>query len=223
MNVQLTLKSGNAKVGPIPVSITSEDSCPTTCPLRGAGCYAESGFISWAWAKVSDGRWGGNWQTFVKRIKALPDGQLWRHNQAGDLPRKGRKIQTGYLTSLVNANIGKRGFTYTHHDMSVAANRDAVKNANDKGFTVNLSANNLAQADVYKALGIAPVVTILPINQMTNTVTPNGTTVVICPAITCDNVTCESCKLCQWKDRDVIIGFPAHGGGKKKAELVTIQ
>ena len=44
------------------------------------------------------------------------------------------------------------------------------------------------------------------------------------PPISWDNVTCESCGLCAWKDRDgLIIGFPAHGASKRKATLVTIE
>lgn len=83
-----------------------------------------------------------------------------RHNQAGDLPGKGGEIDAEAL-QLVEANQGKRGFTYTHKPMT-AANMAAVKAANDSGFTVNLSANNLTHADELAALAIAPVVTVLP-------------------------------------------------------------
>ena len=39
----LTKVSSNRKTGPIPVSTTTSDSCPPTCSLKGAGCYAEQG------------------------------------------------------------------------------------------------------------------------------------------------------------------------------------
>ena len=42
-NVHLTLKSANAKTGPIPVSVTSDDSCPKSCPFNDGACYAKSG------------------------------------------------------------------------------------------------------------------------------------------------------------------------------------
>ena len=42
MNVHLTLKSSNAKTGPIPVSTTEKASGPPDCAMR-EGCYAASG------------------------------------------------------------------------------------------------------------------------------------------------------------------------------------
>ena len=38
--VHLTLKSRNAKVGPIPVSTSSAATCRDMCPLKAKGCYA---------------------------------------------------------------------------------------------------------------------------------------------------------------------------------------
>ncbi len=33
--------SENAKTGAVIATYVSQDSCPSSCPLRGAGCYAE--------------------------------------------------------------------------------------------------------------------------------------------------------------------------------------
>jgi hypothetical protein len=84
----LTRKSANVKTGPIPVSTTSRNSCPTACPLRGAGCYADGGPLGMYWRKLShaDATIGTDIAGFAAAIAALPDGQLWRHNQAGDMP-----------------------------------------------------------------------------------------------------------------------------------------
>lgn len=65
------------------------------------------------------------------------------------------------LTRLAMANRGRRGFTYTHYPPT-PCNQAAILNANRLGFTVNLSAETLAQADAYADLGIAPVVVVLP-------------------------------------------------------------
>ena len=88
-NTHLTPKSANKKVGPIPVSTTTADTCPATCPFNNAnegGCYAEAGPLKLHWMKVTRGERGTNFSEFLEQIKALPDGQLWRHNQAGELP-----------------------------------------------------------------------------------------------------------------------------------------
>ena len=119
MRVHITPRSGNAKTGPIPVTTTERASCPTTCPFYSKGCYAKSGPLALHWRKVSDGERGTDWQGLTKFVRSLPDRQLWRHNQAGDLPHINGQINGTLLGELVRANKGKRGFTYTHHKLDV--------------------------------------------------------------------------------------------------------
>lgn len=222
LTVHLTLKSSNAKTGPIPVSTTSSETCPKTCGQYST-CYAKSGPLAIHWSATSKGSRGTDWSTFCDSIANLPDGQLWRHNQAGDLPGTDQNIDVKALRALVTANKGKRGFTYTHKPMT-PKNAAAVKSANTNGFTVNLSADTLDEVDTLKALNIGPVVVVLPWDQKDNIQTAAGHTIVICPATQRDNVTCASCGLCAWKDRKVVIGFPAHGAKKKqfKSDLIQI-
>lgn len=215
MQVHLTLKSANAKTGPIPVSTTERDSCPTDCAMR-AGCYAASGPLALHWAAVSAGTRGTSWGQFVQAIAALPEGQLWRHNQAGDLPQAGGTIDAVKLGQLVAANQGRRGFTYTHH--RDRASLAWVKHANKWGFTVNLSANDLQDADVLAETGAGPVVVVLPSTQTENTETPAGRKVVVCPATQRDDVSCATCQLCQ-RQRSTIVGFPAHGTKKRVIDI----
>ena len=213
--VRLTLKSRNAKTGPIPVSTTARESCPSHCSLAGNGCYAESGPLAIVWRSVPEV--GLTWNKFCAAIANLPAGQLFRHNQAGDLPHQSQVIDAAKMSALVAANRGRRGFTYTHHDMAIPENRATVAHANRQGFTVNLSANNLEQADTLASLEIGPVVTLAPAAQRDNGVTPGGRRVVICPAVTRNGVTCASCKLCAVAARDCIVAFPVHGARKRHA------
>lgn len=215
MQVHLTLKSANAKTGPIPVSTTERDSCPTDCAMR-AGCYAASGPLALHWAAISAGTRGTSWGQFVASIAALPEGQLWRHNQAGDLPQAGGTIDAVKLGQLVAANQGKRGFTYSHH--RDAASLAWIKHANEWGFTVNLSANDLRDADALADTGAGPVVVVLPSTQTENTTTPAGRKVVVCPATQRDDVSCATCQLCQ-RQRSTIVGFPAHGTKKRVIDI----
>jgi len=64
---------------------------------------------------------------------------------------------------------------------------------------------------------------VLPNEQMTNTTTPNGNKVIVCPVVTGKAKSCATCKLCAIPTRRSIIGFPAHGTSKKKAEKVAIE
>lgn len=161
MNYSLTAVSSNSKTGPIPTSVSNRGTCPDSCPLKSNGCYADSYYTSMHWNKVTSGERGTDWDGFIQSIKALPKRILWRHNVSGDLVGANDNIDAQALKDLVKANANKHGFTYTHYPMLSAHNVQAVKHANVNGFTVNLSANDLTQADDYKALSIAPVVVIV--------------------------------------------------------------
>lgn len=213
--VHLSPVSANAKTGPIPVSTTERATCPVDCAVREA-CYASSGPLALHWAAVSAGSRGTDWAGFCNAISDLPEGQLWRHNQAGDLPGNGHTVDPVALGELVRANIGKRGFTYSHYrDVESLA---WIRHANAWGFTVNLSANSLADADTLADTGAGPVVCVLPSDASANTRTPAGRRVVVCPATQRDDVSCATCQLCQ-RQRDTIVGFPAHGTRKRVIDI----
>lgn len=218
--------SSNRKTGPIPVSTSEEKTCPNACPLKKNGCYGDGGPIAIHWRRLSEGKAGIAWEAFLNLIRGLPVGQLWRHNQVGDLYGFSNLINVSKLKELVAANRNRRGFTYTHYPVlsgqsdaeTIESNRNAIAEANRNGFTINLSANNLHHADKLFALGIAPVATVLPSSATKNCTTPGGNRVVVCPATQKDNVTCSTCKLCQRANRAYIIGFPAHGVSLKRID-----
>ena len=225
MRITFTRKSGNKKTGPMPVSMTEERSCPKACPLYRNGCYARSWPLVKHWDDLSSGKTGIGWAEFIECIKELPRGILWRHNQAGDLPHTGDRatIDARALSDLTDANSGARGFTYTHYDPTIGDNAKALADANTRGFTVNLSGNNLKHADKLAAINCGPVVTVLPAEVNGNQVikTPAGNNVVVCPATYRDDVTCASCGLCARANRKVIVGFPAHGTSARKASAIA--
>lgn len=224
VQIQFVRKSANAKTGAIPVTVTERASCPDTCKFKGNGCYyAASFYTKLNWDAIDQRKRGGAWSDTCENVAKLPDGQIWRHNVGGDLPHNGGYINSALVGRLTAANKGKRGFTYTHHDMGIDTNRAAVKLANRHGFTINLSGDNLTHADTLADLDVGPVVVVLPIDQSGNTETPAGRHVVVCPAIDRDDVTCNSCKLCARSDRSAIIGFPAHGSRKRAAEGVVMS
>jgi hypothetical protein len=165
---------------------------------------------------VSDKKRGTEWPEFTKSIAALPAGQLWRHNQAGDLPQQNGTVDPVKLGELVAANTGKRGFTYSHHRDADSINW--IRHANAWGFTVNLSANDLHDADYLASQNAGPVVVVLPSTQNENLKTPAGRPVIVCPATQRDDVSCATCQLCQ-RQRAAIVGFPAHGSRHRVINL----
>ena len=232
-----TAESRNAKTGPIPVTTSPKQTCAESCALKSV-CYAKNHNLGFIWNRLSEVNAGesfknGNsrvktisWNDLIDNVTGIADGALWRFNQAGDLPGDGREIDQDKLNELVEANRGKRGFTYSHHDvLGNAWNAEQIRSANENGFTVNLSGNTLEHADKLAALNIAPVVCLLPQDVTGNqtVTTPRGRRVVVCPATYREDVTCKSCGLCQVKDRKTIVGFPAHGASKKAATQIARQ
>lgn len=217
--VTLSAKSENAKTGPIPVSMTEEKSCPNECPLKGTDCYARFSYLGISWRKVGKTKNSSNWEAFCQRVGKFVSGQLWRHNQAGDLPKNSRgKLNKTDCLRLAKAAAHTRGWTYTHYDPTNEHNKGTIAKMNRiGGLVVNLSADSLKEADDYVGLGIGPVVITLPSDTPhRQNRTPLGVPIVICPAQTNDSMTCAQCKLCQIRDRKSIVGFLAHGAAKKR-------
>ena len=179
--------------------------------------------MSWHFRKVSSGQRGVPWSDFLAIIASIQPGSLWRHNQAGDLPGDGDDIDAKMLSQLVRAQAGKRGWTYTHKPVTgntpqAVGNAASVRYANRNGFRVNLSADNLTEADELADVDCGPVVVVLPSDSPHTVHTPAGRKVVVCPAQR-GNVTCADCGLCA-ASRSVIVGFLAHGRSAKRVESV---
>ena len=226
-NHHLTAVSRNSKLGPMPASTSTAATCPDACPLKANGCYAEHGRQAMHWRKVTAGERGSDWPGFVDIVRrSVYPGQLWRHNVSGDLVGTGDRIDASALADLTRANGAAHGFTYTHYPATsgehAAHNLAAIAQANASGFTVNLSADGLEIADALADTG-QPVVTILPSDyaDKREAVTPAGRRVVVCPAVTGQARSCHDCGLCHRKNRRVIVGFPAHGTAKRKANAVA--
>lgn len=221
MRFHLTKVSMNSKTGPIPVSMSSKDTCPESCSFKNNGCYAEYGPQGMHWRRLDNNKNAYEWDEFCNQINALRKNTLWRHNAAGDLPGEGDIIDHAALDMLVKANKGKNGFTFTHKPVGLYGQRlinaQAVFASNRNGFTINCSAESLSEADRVYDLGIGPVVVVISQNSPKNLMTPKGRHVIRCPAETTD-LTCADCKLCSKHFRKAIVGFTAHGSGRNKVE-----
>lgn len=231
MRYHISPRSSNSKTGALVVTTTSAATCPSACPLRKT-CYAKYSFLGMFWRKVSAGKLGEPFGAFLRSLAealAKNPAPVWRHNQAGDLPGKGNTIDSAKLKALaeVSAASGRRGFTYTHKPVRAAdvpsgsdaqrkriaaANLEAIRYAFAVGFTINLSANNLAHADALSATGL-PVCVTVPVETPETFYTPEGRKGVVCPAQTRDLVSCATCRLCANPRRSVLVGFRFHGTG----------
>jgi len=189
-------RTENPITGPIMVTTSPRATCPQSCAFKKGGdgplaglCYAEHGALGgYVWTlldrtpvgrTVMNGTRVYGFDELLYIVRALEPGALWRHNIAGDLTSNNQStIERAALRAIIDANKGRRGFTFTHYDvLTNLANRQVIEEANSNGFTINLSGNSLAHADALADLRIAPVTVILPAGTKRNTTTPKGRTV----------------------------------------------
>jgi hypothetical protein len=156
-------------------------------------------------------------------VAALPEGQLWRHNEAGDLPGRGSVVDSSKLTELIDANFGRRGFTYTHKWSLDTHN--IISLANRQGFTINVSCDSFEDIDRIRAAlkgRRLPLVVVVPSDHPQFSETPGGSKLVVCPNET-TGITCAECELCANPNRNSIVAFRAHGQSAARVSLASVQ
>lgn len=236
MFYSLTRVSRNQKLGPMPAATSARRTCPTSCALK-EGCYAAYGPMSIFWSKVDRGEAGGEFDQFVRDVERLPKQQIWRYGQAGDLPGEGDKIDREQLLRLAKANRGRPVIAYTHKP-ATQENLAVLREAKKAGFPVNLSANNVSQADELLGHDLNVVVVLPEIYQKRKDEsqgefkrrldslpkhTPGGKRIAVCPA-TYSETNCLSCRVCAASEpRNAVIGFPAHGTKRGKVSQIAGQ
>lgn len=203
------------KLGGMPATYSAGSTCPDACALKDAGCYAEFGKLEFHWRRVPER--GLAWPDFLYAVACLPDGTFWRHNIAGDLAGAGDELDVRKLLDLALVNVGKRGFTFSHYPLHSARERLAVRIANQRGLTINLSADTLEHADARAELGVGPVAVTVASDAPPRLRTPAGRHVVLCPAET-HGLTCSICQLCAQPQRKAIVAFRAHGQWSSKID-----
>jgi hypothetical protein len=188
--------------------------------LKKAGCYSESGPSLIQWKKTEKIETSISFEQYLGELGKIEKGRLSRYGVAGDLPGVGDVLDVSKLDQLTRAARRIQLFAYTHKPLASFSEQEAVAAANARGFTINLSADSLQEADRKAALGVAPVVTLLPSDSPTKGLrTPEGRKVIVCPNVT-HGKTCLECRLCAIPDRVAVIGFPSHGTRKRVVDAM---
>ena len=228
---QFVRVSGTGKTGPIPVLNYPRRSCPISCALRvvidpvtgeekPGPCYAAAGYYTRLnWNLIDAGTRGESFESAMAKVQRLPRNTLMRDKVMGDeypLATNPKKIDPEPFNLKLRAFKDKRVISYTHHEPN-AHNLKLLRKAAAQGTYINLSADNPKQADKLARHGL-PVVTVVPSDTPKVSSTPGGNKIVICPAQNSERVTCATCALCADGKRDYLIGFRAHGSGKKKID-----
>jgi hypothetical protein len=199
----VTLKSSNAKTGPLATTYRTQETCPTTCPLMGNGCYATGRIFGIA------RKFGREDLDKVRGlIDTLEPGQGLRLNVAGDFLAADGTPDVEYIdacNAVAEARPDVKIIAYTHAWRILSPSLFS--------FGVNASCDTDADIAEARAAGWGTVTVGAEHGQ-----TIAGTRVVRCPAETRDDVTCASCMLCaRTPSIPTTVTFTPHGAGKRKA------
>ncbi len=219
------LHSKNVKVGDVAATYAPiSQTCPTSCPLRDNGCYAQSGNVGFKVRRTEEYSAGLNGDTvatlegdeIADMATHAPEGHALRIHVSGDATSDYRAKQMARGASVWNGPV----WSYTHAwrevsraswgRVSILASCESlldVANAATRGFAAALVvASHPADGRAYRDPS-------------------TGVKVIPCPSQTRD-AKCTDCRLC-WNDsmlkaQGACIAFAAHGATKKRT-LAVIQ
>ncbi len=203
----VVLGSGNTKTGHAAVTYRTQDTCPTSCPLMGKGCYAR-GRIFGIPARLGTED-TGEYAAVRALADTLPEGALFRANVSGDVLDDAGELDQGYADALSHVAQSRPDadvFTYTHAWRKLEPDLAP-------GVTVNASCESAADIETAAAAGWPTVVTDPGDASSIIGQTIAGRKVVQCPAQT-RGLTCEQCRLCARPERKSTVAFIVHGSGK---------
>ncbi len=210
--MMISLKSNNAKTGPIPTISRPQETCPNDCPLMGAGCYGEnSGF-------------GGRPSIFKMVSKSVPKISLRdialkaraaapaiRFNVVGDYLKADGTPDEAYISDTNFIATARKwvAISYTHawrrlrpdmFDYVVRAScqsREELSEAHARGWWTVVVDPGPDDPDTLIGTKI------------------DGRMVVQCPATNGKVDSCADCRLCGREA--AIVAFPVHGARKRTA------
>lgn len=216
----LTPQSQNAKLGMgVAAHLSSNLTCPASCPLKDKECYARFSYTGMQWARLSSGK-GMSWDQFVDKVECLPKKWSLRLNVAGDLvPTKpnGEIIDQKALRKLFvvakKRNLNCWGYS---HKTLTPGNVKILKEAAKNNVVINASCDDLDEADKAYSKGL-PVVVTVHSDFKSGTLTKAGNKVIVCPQQT-HNKTCAECMLCAKGNRSCFVAFRSHGTSKKSLD-----
>ena len=203
--------SKNAKTGPVSATYASQSSCPTVCPLRGAGCYAESGPMAFTTRRLNRhvATVDETAREEADAIDTLTGSYPLRVHVVGDCPTdSAARTVSAAVERYVNRG-GQSAWTYTH------AWRTVERESWGESIAVRASCESLADVRAAKARGYSTAMVVAEHPADGRAYTAGGIKIIPCPEQT-RGIACVDCRLC-WRESDATIAFAIHGAGKNKA------
>ncbi len=220
--------SKNSKIGNIDATYAPiNKTCPSSCKLKGSGCYAELSFTG-----IHNKRIESNSKDQSKLDLANEEADLIINNSFDNSKSKYLRLHVSGDSTTIRGtkklakaadfwikNNDEYVYTYTHA-------WNYVKRSNWGKISVLASVESVEQISKARIAGYAPAVVVPEhLGKKAYLSSDKVTTLIPCPAQTSD-VTCEQCKLCMKSDwlfkNNKGIAFAAHGIRKNKIRLNVI-
>lgn len=209
--------SQNRKLGAVSATYASQSTCPASCPLRNAGCYAEAGRMGLHTRRLNDSditKPEAVAQVEADAIDRLTGRFPLRLHVVGDSPNAECARIVSDAAGRHTAKHGQPVWTYTH----------ALDVPREAWGSVSVLRSCERVADVVKALeeGFGAAMVVPEFKQDTAYEIAEGLTGIPCPEMTGKADSCLSCGLCMKADklragRKVIL-FAAHGSRTKTVQ-----
>ena len=215
LSVEIT---DNAKLGKISATMSSQVTCPKTCPFYNNGCYAQSGRANLVTRRLNLSEITSPLAVIKlhsEAIRKLSGRRMLRLNVVGDCYiDEGAKI----LAEAAAEHTAKKGmavFTYTHGHTTKRESWD--------GISVLRSCETIEQVKQAHEDGFAAAMVVD--NHETGKAVKHGDfTLVPCPQQIGTKNNCADCKLCTkdklLHDKKMVIAFAVHGARAKMAKEV---
>lgn len=207
--------TSNAKTGPVALSTyRTQGSCPTTCSLYGAGCYAENRTAGGGASPfMIGGRGAPDLEQLREQIRLLRRGQMVRLNVSGDylLPDGTPDHEYIEATNTIPPYVTVISYSHAWRRLDPSWFRDHVR--------PNASCDTLLDVVEARAAGWATVIVDAD-GSIPGTVIGDSRA-VSCPYET-QGRQCIDCGLCSRTKRPSTVVFQVHGI-RKKAAAKAIQ
>jgi len=212
----------NDKIGPVSTTYTTQESCDSSCPHYGNGCYAEVGMVAIHGRKLNNAYNGQTPETIAieeaKAISGLSGNLDLRVHTVGDCktPEAARIVSEAMRSHRKKA--GRKAWTYTHAWRKVGVE-------NWQGESVLASVETVSDAKEAMQAGY-PVAIVVEEFDSTKPYIKDGIKILPCPAQVTKGKQCVNCRACMNGDSllrtQTVIGFVPHGSQKKKV-IATLQ